>query len=354
MMSDSQHDSADEHDEDREYRGERLQRVLAQRGVASRRRAEQMITAGQVRVNGEVVTELGTRVHPANDEIRVDGKLLRRQSLRYILLNKPSGFITTVSDERDRWTVMDLVKVRERVYPVGRLDRATQGLVLLTNDGDLAHRVMHPSYRIDKEYLVFTDIRPIESQLQRLRNGIRLDDRRVVPVEVRLFRETAEGTAIRIVLHEGLYHVVRRMMDVVGITVTRLRRTRLGPLHLQAIPSGAWRDLTPGELTQLYQAVGMPAEDADRINSQRTVQLTPVGGYVHPAASKGGAAGATAPPSPPDRLGVDRARVRSGQGGQGRGGPRSSDRRDTSGRGSRHETNRPSPGHRNRRTGRRG
>src|SRR5699024_5345223 len=121
----------------RDYRGERLQRVLAQRGVASRRAAEGMIVAGRVQVNGRVVTELGTRVNPNRDEIRVDGKLLQRQRPRYIALNKPSGFITTVSDERDRWTVMDLVDVPERVYPVGRLDRATQGLILLTNDGDL-------------------------------------------------------------------------------------------------------------------------------------------------------------------------------------------------------------------------
>lgn len=271
--------------EEREYGGERLQRVLAQHGVASRRNAEQMMVDGRIQVNGDVVTELGTRVDPNRDQIRVDGKLLRRQPPRYIVLNKPSGFITTVSDERDRWTVMDLVDVRERVYPVGRLDRATQGVVLLTNDGDLAHRVMHPSYRIDKEYLAFTDERPTEHQLQRLRDGIAIDGRRVVPEEVRLFRETSEGVAIRIVIHEGLYHVVRRMMDAVDIPVSRLRRTRLGPLGIQGIPSGAWRDLTPGELVQLYQAVGLPVEEADQANSKRVIQLDPVGGYAHKGAS---------------------------------------------------------------------
>jgi pseudouridine synthase len=270
---------------DHEYQGERLQRVLAQRGIASRRAAEQMITDGRVQVNGRVIVELGTRVNPNRDELRVDGRILRPQPPRHIILNKPSGFITTVSDERDRWTVMDLVDVRERVYPVGRLDRATQGLVLLTNDGDLAHRVMHPRYEVDKEYLAFTAARPSEVQLQKLRDGISIEGRRVVPKEVRLFRETSEGVAVLIVIHEGLYHVVRRMMEAVGIEMTKLRRTRLGPLRIQGIPSGAWRDLTPGELVQLYQSVGLPAEDAEAANSRRTIVTAPVGGYSHQASA---------------------------------------------------------------------
>ncbi len=274
---------------DHEYQGERLQRVLAQRGVASRRAAEKMIVDGRVQVNGRVITELGTRVNPNRDELRLDGRVLRAQLPRHIILNKPSGFITTVSDERDRWTVMDLVDVRERVYPVGRLDRATQGLVLLTNDGDLAHRVMHPRYEVDKEYLVFTDARPTEAQLQKLRDGVSIEGRAVVPKEVRLFRESSEGVAVLIVLHEGLYHVVRRLMEAVGIEVTRLRRTRLGPLRVQGIPSGAWRDLTPGELVQLYQSVGLPVEDAEAANSRRTIVTAPVGGYTH----QGGAAAPT-------------------------------------------------------------
>lgn len=277
-MSDRDHDATS-----REYLGERLQRVLAQRGVASRRAAERLIVDGHIQVNGRVVTELGTRVNPNRDEIRVDGKVLRAQKPRYVLLNKPSGFITTVSDERDRWTVMDLVDVPERVYPVGRLDRATQGLILLTNDGDLAHRIMHPSYRIDKEYLAFAERRPTEAQLQRLRDGVTIDGHRVVPEEVRLFRETPEGIAVRVVIHEGLYHVVRRMMETVGVTITKLRRTRIGPLRLQGIPTGAWRDLTPGELIQIYQAVGMPEDEADSINGRRTIVREPVGRYAHRA-----------------------------------------------------------------------
>jgi 23S rRNA pseudouridine2605 synthase len=314
--------------ESREYQGERLQRVLAQRGVASRRAAEQMITAGRVQVNGRAITELGTRVNPNRDEIRVDGRILHPQRPRYIVLNKPSGFITTVSDERDRWTVMDLVDVPERVYPVGRLDRATQGLILLTNDGDLAHRVMHPSYRVDKEYLAFTDQRPTETQLQRLRDGVAIEGRRIVPEEVRLFRESDEGVAIRVVIHEGLYHVVRRMMDTVGVEVTRLRRTRLGPLRIQGIPSGAWRDLTPGELVQLYEAVGMPAADAEAANARRTIIRNPVGGYSHRSSGGGPTGGSGA-----------------------RGDDRREGDRERRGKRGQHDTARPSQGDRDRRPG---
>ena len=261
--------------------GERLQRVLAARGVASRRASEGLITAGRVTVNGKVVTELGTRVDPVSDVIRVDGKTLPRQKPRYIMLNKPSGFITTVNDERQRWTVMDLVQVPERVYPVGRLDRNTQGLLLLTNDGAVANRVMHPRYGLTKEYHVVTSKRPTDVQVQKVRDGIWVNDRLVVPDECRLMRETAEGVIVRIVLHEGLYHVVRLMMEAVGIEVEKLRRVRLGPLMIQGIPPGAWRDLTPGELVQLYQAVDLPVEEAERLNGIRPMQLQPVGGFVH-------------------------------------------------------------------------
>ncbi|HEV2127395.1 MAG TPA: pseudouridine synthase [Thermomicrobiales bacterium] len=334
-MSDRRRD--DEHESIREYQGERLQRVLSQRGVASRRAAEKMMLDGRVQVNGRVVTELGTRVRPNRDEIRVDGKVLRPQPPRYVMLNKPTGFITTVSDERDRWTVMDLVDVRERVYPVGRLDRNTQGLLLLTNDGDLAHRVMHPSYRVDKEYLAFTDQRPTETQLQRLRQGIDVDGYKVVPEDARLFRETSEGVAIRIVIHEGLYHEVRRMMEAVGIEITRLRRTRLGPLRLQGIPSGAWRDLTPGELVQLYQAVDLAEEAADHINSRRTIVREPVGGFTHKGAGASG-----------QQRGPGLRGERKGEPTETRQGSRSE------GRMGRNDNVRSSQSHRNRRPRRRG
>lgn len=261
--------------------GERLQRVLASRGVASRRASEELITAGRISVNGKVITELGTRVDSVKDEIRVDGRILQRQRPRFIILNKPSGFITTVKDERQRWTVMDLVEVPERVYPVGRLDRETQGLLLLTNDGAVANRVMHPRYGLTKEYHVITDKRPTDMQLLKLNDGIWVNGRLVEPDECRLMRTTREGIIIKIVLHEGLYHVVRNMMETVGINVLKLRRVRLGPLMMQGIPPGSWRDLTPGELGQLFEAVGLPAGDAEKLNARRPLQLQPVGGFVH-------------------------------------------------------------------------
>jgi pseudouridine synthase len=251
-----------------------------------------MIRNGRVSVNGTVVTEMGVRVDPVTDEIRVDGRMLQRQKPRFLMLNKPSGFITTASDERQRWTVMDLVKVPERVYPVGRLDRETQGLLLLTNDGTVANRVMHPRYGLTKEYHVITDKRPTDMQLLKLNDGIWVNGRLVEPDECRLLRETREGVIIKMVLHEGLYHVVRNMMETVGINVVTLRRVRLGPLLIQGIPQGSWRDLTPGELSQLFESLGLPAESADKINARRTMTLEPVGGFFHTVA-----AGENAPPT---------------------------------------------------------
>ncbi|HVL24697.1 MAG TPA: pseudouridine synthase [Thermomicrobiales bacterium] len=354
------------HERDDAPAGERLQRVLAARGVASRRSSEQLIVDGRVQVNGATVTELGTRVDPLNDEIRVDGKVLRRQRPRFILLNKPSGFITTVSDERKRWTVMDLVDVPERVYPVGRLDRETQGLLLLTNEGTVANRVMHPKYGLAKEYHVITNKRPTDRQLQRVRDGIEVAGRMVVPDECRLLRESPEGIIVKVVLHEGLYHVVRQIMETVGIEVVRLRRVRVGPLTIQGIPSGAWRDLTPGELSQLYEALGLPAEDAERVNMRRPQQLSPTGGFHHPGSSgpqrgpAGQRGGGQAPRPPAEHGGHDRDRrpserkpsgERPGPGRPARGPHQPNDRQRTSpGRGN--DGTRPSPGHRNRRPGR--
>ena len=176
---------------------ERLQRVIAARGGSPRRSAEDLITGGHIAVNGQVVTELGTRVDPVSAEIRIDGKLLKPQLLRTILLNKPAGYITTMSDERDRRTVMELVQTRERLFPVGRLDRDTEGLLLLTNDGELANRIMHPRFQLAKEYHVVTPTRPSDRILQRIREGVTIDGRMVVPDEIRLLRETRDGIVVK-------------------------------------------------------------------------------------------------------------------------------------------------------------
>jgi 23S rRNA pseudouridine2605 synthase len=240
---------------------ERLQRVLAARGVASRRAAEELIRQGRVSVDGVVVTQLGTKIDAARAKITLDGKPVRAQTLRYVLLNKPRGFITTTSDERGRATVMDLVSIPQRVYPVGRLDRDTEGLLLLTNDGDVANRAMHPRYGLDKEYHVLTLARPTPQTLQRVRDGIVVEGRRVVPREFRILRESREGLILTITIHEGIYHVVRTMMEAVGIPVERLRRVRVGPLSIAGLTVGTWRELTSGELATLQEALHL---DRDR------------------------------------------------------------------------------------------
>ncbi|HWV24368.1 MAG TPA: pseudouridine synthase [Thermomicrobiales bacterium] len=327
-----------------EYRGERLQRVLAARGVASRRASEEYITGGRVQVNGQTVTELGTRVDPMHDEIRVDGKVLKRQRPRFLMLNKPSSFITTVSDEKQRWTVMDLVQVPERVYPVGRLDRETQGLLLMTNDGDVANRVMHPKYELAKEYHVITSKKPNDRQLQRIRDGIEIEGRTITPDECRILRETHEGVIVKIVLHEGLYHVVRQIMETVGIVVDKLRRVRIGPLTITGIPPGAWRDLTPGELTELYAALGLDPMAAEQMNAKRPMQVTPTGGFAHaPQQAQSGAKSRNAGGSAP---GAGRPAARPGSSGA----PRRDDSHTRSGR--KTNASRPSQGDRNRRPGR--
>lgn len=245
---------------------ERLQRILASHGVASRRASEQLILDGKVKVNGKVVRELGTKADPTKDRIEVNGRVLQAQKHRYILLNKPSGYITTVSDERDRRTVMDLIDIKERVYPVGRLDRETDGLLLLTNDGALANRITHPRYEFDKEYQILTHLRPSGPLMGEIRRGVEVDGTLVVPSEFRILRETAEGIVLKLVIHSGLNRVVRKMMEQYDIEIVRLRRTRVGPISLAGVSSGQWRDLTSGEVAGLYAAVGLndTERDADR------------------------------------------------------------------------------------------
>jgi 23S rRNA pseudouridine2605 synthase len=245
--------------------GERLQRVLAAAGVASRRKSEELICSGRVSVDGKIVTQLGTKVDPLRARIQVDGKAIRPQPFRYIVMNKPSGFITTTSDDRDRRTVMELLPTEPRLYPVGRLDRHTEGLLLFTNDGDVANRVMHPRYGLTKEYLVVTPEKPSEQVMSRVRAGVNIDDKRVVPHEFRIVRETADGVLLSIVVHEGMNRIVRRMMESVGIPLTQLRRVRIGPLSVSGIPRGAHRELTSGELTSLMQALHLSGSSVDSL-----------------------------------------------------------------------------------------
>jgi 23S rRNA pseudouridine2605 synthase len=237
---------------------ERLQKVLAQAGVASRRACEELIRQGRVQVNGQVVTELGTQVDPNRDEISVDGAPISSPAEKvYLILNKPPGYISTVHDPWGRPTVLDLIPHQGRLYPVGRLDAESEGLLLLTNDGRLTHRLTHPRYEHEKEYLALVKGRPKEAVLSQLRQGVDLEEGRTAPAKVsRASRkeglETPPGTTwLRIVVHEGRKRQIRRMCAAVGHPVQRLIRVRMGPLRLDALKPGQWRPVTERELAAL-------------------------------------------------------------------------------------------------------
>lgn len=229
---------------------ERVQKVLARIGVGSRRASEELIAAGRVTVNGRVV-ELGDRMEP-DDELAVDGVVYSaRPGTVIYLLNKPAGVVTTASDPEGRPTVIDLVPARPRVHPVGRLDLETEGLLLLTNDGSLTHRLTHPSYGIEKEYLAEVGGSPSRSALRRLREGVDLDDGPTAPARVSL----VEPGLLRITIHEGRNRQVRRMCEVVGHPVRRLVRTRIGPIVDPRLPPGRSRSLSGDEVLALQRAV---------------------------------------------------------------------------------------------------
>jgi 23S rRNA pseudouridine2605 synthase len=230
--------------------GVRLQKVLAQAGLGSRRTCEELIERRRVRVNGEVAV-LGRRVDPEVDVVEVDGAQIGvRAGLVHYLLNKPAGVITTATDTHGRPTVIDLVPAEPRVFPVGRLDADTEGLLLLTNDGDLAHRLTHPSFGVDKEYLVEVDGDPHRGVVRRLREGVELDDGITAPAKVAVLGDHL----LRITIHEGRNRQVRRMCEAVGIPVVRLVRTRIGPLTDRTLTPGAWRPLAQDEVRALERA----------------------------------------------------------------------------------------------------
>ncbi len=233
----------------------RLQKILSAAGVASRRAAEKMIVERRVSVNGATVTELGTRADPDADDIRVDNRRIARPARRYIALNKPRGYVTTRSDPEHRPTVLDLLGIHDYLYPIGRLDYDSEGLLLLTNDGEFAERLMHPRYGIEREYEARVRGVPEPAALRRLSLGIRIEGRRTTPAQVRLV-ETGRGargdqSVISIVLHEGRTRQVRKMCEAVGHPVVRLRRVRIGPIHLGALKPGEFRELTRAEVGQL-------------------------------------------------------------------------------------------------------
>ena len=232
----------------------RLQKYMAMCGVAARRKCEEMIAAGRVTVNGRVITEMGTQVEE-QDEVLVDGvRITPEEEKRYVLYHKPAGEVTTVSDEKGRETVMDRFRdFPVRLYPVGRLDYDSEGLLLLTNDGALAQRLTHPSCEVDKVYLARVTGNPSNEAIDRLRRGVYMegDERRTYPADVRVVRDESLFSDILVTIHEGRNRQVRRMFDAVGHTVLLLRRVKFGPLEMGELKRGQWRELTEEELARL-------------------------------------------------------------------------------------------------------
>lgn len=230
----------------------RLQKYLAEAGVASRRKSEDLIVQGRVEVNGAKIIELGTRVVPG-DIVKVDGKAVRREEKQvYIMLNKPAGFVTTSKDQFSRKTVLDLIQgVEERIYPVGRLDYETSGLLLLTNDGELAFKLTHPGHQIEKVYQARISGFLDEKEIKSLEKGIKIEDYVTAPAKVRLVEKLTDGSVWEITIHEGRNRQVRKMFEALGRTVLKLRRVATGPLKLEGLEEGKWRFLNDKEVKSL-------------------------------------------------------------------------------------------------------
>ena len=262
--------------------GIRLQKILSQAGVASRRAAEKMIEEGRVSVNGRTIREMGVKADPAADDIRVDGRRLKApERHRYILMNKPAGVVTTRSDPQRRQTVIDLLGgLREYVYPVGRLDYDSEGLLLLTNDGDLAARLTHPRHEVERTYEASVAGTPDMAALEKLRRGIPLDGKRTMPADVKLLSRGAARKEVAshkrtpsdrrvngvllITIREGRNRQVRRMCEAVGHPVRKLRRVRIGPISDRRLRIGEWRDLTAQEVRLLKNLAEAPPPAATR------------------------------------------------------------------------------------------
>lgn len=243
----------------------RLAKYLALCGVASRRKAEEFIRDGRVSVNGKTIREMGVQVDPERDTVKCDGKpVCPPRATRTLMLNKPPGVTTTVSDPHAERTVMQLVsQYKERLFPAGRLDCASEGLLIMTNDGELAFRLTHPKHHLDKEYEVVVEDAPRDKVLDSLRNGILLDGKPTGKTDIRFRSSHAKRRTYTVVLSEGRNRQIRRMFESVGATVAALRRVRIGPVRLGHLPLGAVRDIKGPELQALREAVGLAAADEE-------------------------------------------------------------------------------------------
>ena len=240
----------------------RLNRYLATAGVASRRRCDDLIREGRISVNGAPVDELGTRVHPTRDEVTVDGQLVVLPDRKWTLaMNKPREVLVAASDSRGRRTVLDLLEgFPGRVFPVGRLDYRSEGLLLFTNDGDLAYRLAHPRFKVEKIYRVDVVGVVQPALVDSFRQGVMLEDGRTQPAVLHILQKSKTRSSLEIELREGRKRQIRRMLALYGHEVTRLRRTRFGPIHMEDLPEGEWRELSSQEVRQLRAAVDLPVD----------------------------------------------------------------------------------------------
>jgi 23S rRNA pseudouridine2605 synthase len=234
---------------------QRLDKFLANAGIASRRSIKDLLKYSQVTVNGKRVHENGTRIVPGKDDIKVDGKKIKNKGMIYYLLNKPVGVISTSDDELGRKNVIDLIETSTRVYPVGRLDKDTHGAILLTNDGELTHKLTHPKYHVPKRYLLQIKGSVSEGKIQKLRDGVVLSDGITNPAKVKIVRSTERQTTLEIEIFEGRYRQIRRMCEAIFLNLVDLRRTDFGPIPLGNLKEGQYRELTKEEVNQLKKAV---------------------------------------------------------------------------------------------------
>jgi pseudouridine synthase len=239
----------------------RLNRYLAGAGLASRREADRIIAEGRVKVNGLYVDDLGYRVDDERDEVEVDGvRVKASQAPRYVVLNKPRGYLVTMSDPFERATIVDLLpRMKEKIFPVGRLDRDSEGLLLLTNDGLLANRLIHPRYGVEKEYIVVVDGFPRKEEIARLEEGVRMDGRKTAPARILIVNSGPKRSTLRFIIREGRKREIRRMAEHIGLKVLKLKRVKFAGLELKGLRSGQWRRLDKGEISRLKMLVGLDA-----------------------------------------------------------------------------------------------
>ncbi|WP_205842241.1 pseudouridine synthase [Natranaerobius trueperi] len=239
----------------------RLQKYMAHAGVASRRKSEEIIKEGRVKVNGQVIRELGTKINPNKDIVEVDGnKIDFEKNEVYLLLNKPIGYITSKKDPQGRKTIMDLISVRERIYPVGRLDYDSRGLVLLTNQGELANRLMHPRYEVTKTYNVKVDKFLSNNDIDCLKSGIRLEEGLCSAKKVKISEKTKNHMVLQIILTEGRKRQIRRMIDFLNAEVIDLQRIKFGPVKINSLKEGSSRHLSDSEIIKLKKLVGLDSK----------------------------------------------------------------------------------------------